>query len=789
MKIRSLLLTAAAFGTPAMTLAQEESKSLTLEEVVVTAERRDTTLQDIPLPVNALASDALSKAGLTSISQIDRVVPDAFSFAGAGTLNVIMIRGVQPGNWDPTTETTVATHIDGAILARSNAVDGHFYDIERMEVLKGPQGTLYGRGATAGAINIITRKPQLGAFGGYAEVEAGNFDRQRLEGAINVPLGEDWAVRAALRSNKHDGYYEDTGFAADDKLSGRLSIAGQVTERLKLLVTADREEIKGPLNTWVPDQPAGSFGSFNLTNVEQPWRNKARWDYADLAKYETTSWGGMLQVDYDLRFATLTAQYSHRELDDPNVAVLGLNQLLPTAFGPQGATAGRLTTLTEFFGVPLTNFTDLIDQNSDSYEVRLASNPGGKLDWIVGLYAFNEEIENYASAGFFVNYFIKPQETESRAVFGQATYSPTDQLHLTLGARYTADDYSLTVDNTVPLAAPVGVAPFEQDASETTWKVNVSYDLTADNMIYAQASTGMKGGHISTTGSFAEPETLTAYEIGSKNQFLDNRLQMNLEAFYYDYDVYQEFANPDVCRVKATPTTCVDLGSPGAPGLPPGPPNGVIDRNIDTMQASTTIAPGGATIYGASLNGIWLLTDNDQVRANVSYTYNKYGSYNRNAAILEQFPDAQFLTPGGDVSDTRVGMGQAGQGSPLRANASYTHTFNFGSGGLDLTADVYYYGESIDAVMRLNEPQQYSLPGRDAYTLFDLSAQYTGQVSDWGDWFIRGYVHNVADDDSLATKTYVDTVAGQQFAPAQSGYITGTYVQPRTYGVVIGAKF
>ena len=777
----STILSAAAFvSAPAVALAQQAAPTNAtneLEEVVITAEKRSTNLQDTPLAVVALEADTFARAGVSSVSQLDRIVPDAVSFQGAGHINVITLRGVQPGNWDPTTEPTTATYLDGAIISRATAIDGLFYDLQRVEVLKGPQGTLYGRNATGGAINFITHRPDLGILGGFGEVEYGNFNQQRIEGAINLPLGESWALRAAFRSSERDGFYEDTGFADDNKRSLRLSVFGQITEQFSLLATADRQTIHGPANSWVPAQPVGGYGSFTLTNIEEPWRNKARWNYANFAQYETTHWGTMLQADYDFGFATLTGQYSHRSLDDPHVAVFGINQLFPVTFGPGGTIAsGRLGTLTELFGVPFTLFPDHVQQNSDSFELRLASNPGGNLDWIVGAFYFDEKLSDLASAGPFVNYYIDPQKTESKAIFGQATYSPTDALHLTAGVRYTQEDYSLVVDNTPPLTRPVGVAPFEQEASKTNWRANIAYDLSPDNMIYGQVSTGMKGGHISTTGAYAEPEDLLAYEIGSKNQFLDNRLQMNFEVFYYDYKIYQSFSSPDVCVQKATPTTCVDINNDGR-----------IQENVDTRATSTTLAPGGAKQYGGAINGVWLVSNNDRLRADLSYSHAKYGSYDTNAAILAQFPDAQFLVPAGDLSDSEFGPGQGTQGSPWRANLGYTHSFLFsGAGSLDLTADVYYYGQSLDSIMRRNEPQEYHLAGRDAYTLFDLSAEYKPMD---GRWYIRGYIHNVADDDSLATKNYIDLISGAPAFAAQSGYIDGSYVQPRTYGLVIGARF
>lgn len=794
MKFRSWLLSAVALGVPGLAYAQEAG----IDDIVVTAEKRATNLQDTPLPVQALPPEMLTKAGITQIDQLDKILPDVQANTFLGSLNVVLIRGVQSGSYAPDQESTTAIHLDGAMLTRTPSINGHFYDLERVEVLKGPQGTLYGRAATGGALNIITKKPELGRLGGYAQVEAGNFNNQRFEGALNLPLGEKWAARAAYRSSTKDGYYTDTGYGDEDNRSMRFSLRGEPTERLKLQFTADREVNQGVGLSGVPAQPVGGFGAFTLTNPEQPWRNADLYNYRSSASIDTETWGFMAQADYDLGFATLTGQYSNRGLDD-NELVPNAPLFLLTPPGPPGtATSGTLTTFAALpcaagcsipgafvgnatpgqpYGPNGAGYFSSFNDQAESYEVRLVSNPGGKLDWILGANLLDERIWWFAQARFFANNFVNPQNIESRAAYGQFTYSPIDPLHLTIGARYTEDEKSSRVDGvggigniTDPATDGINTFFTSKTWNKVTWKANASYDLTKDNMIYAQASTGIKGGSITGVRTFADPEMLLAYELGSKNRFFDQRLQVNVEAYYYDYMKYQSFAGVQVCRVKATPTTCVDVDG-----------NGLIEAGFDTTTINATINPGGTIQYGSSVSAVWEATDKDSFRVNVSWQHNHYDKYDTRAATLAIYPDAQFLTNAGNLTGAEFGP------APWSANASYSHVFDLGTAGeLEGTLDAYYTGQAIDVVMRRNEAQQYILPGRDAYTLFDVSARYTPKD---GDWFIQGYVRNLFDDDSLATKNYTDLQNNVQFAGPRSGYITGNYVEPRTFGVVFGANF
>jgi len=193
------LLLILAQGTSTLVHAQEE---FVLEEVTVTAEKREADLQKLPVPVSAITEETLVRQNVRQMFDLEKIVPDMEIGFNAASLTVISIRGVDAGDWGPPTDSPNVVHMDGAVLSRHNAIESHFFDIERVEVLKGPQGTLYGRGASAGTINIITRKPIIDTFSGYGEVEYGNYNLMRAEGAVNVPISDQWAMRTAFRTLK-----------------------------------------------------------------------------------------------------------------------------------------------------------------------------------------------------------------------------------------------------------------------------------------------------------------------------------------------------------------------------------------------------------------------------------------------------------------------------------------------------------------------------------------------------------------------------------------------------------
>ena len=765
------LLVTLTLGIPTFVSAQDDDIFM-LEEVTVTAEKRTSELQKTPLPIDAIDGESLVRQNVRQMTDVAKILPDVEIDFMAAAYNVITIRGVTSSEWGPISDMPNQVMLDGAVLSRTNGMNNHFYDIERLEVLKGPQGTLYGRGAAAGVINIITRKPSAAVFSGNAEVEYGNYDLMRAEGAINMPISDTLAIRAAYRSLKQDGYFKDTNMGNTDAHSMRLSMLWEPTERLSLLATADKEEFFQKSPYFYGFQYLGTFGDLVGPPADKPWRNLQYFaDNLD-STFETQDMQGwMTELNYSFDFATMTVQYNKRKLDQYQNINFELYNFQLT-----GPNTGIFMNMVPIF--PIDYWADW-----ESFEARLTSNtePGDRLEWVAGVYYFGESIYEKIS-GAFLNRVMDTADTDSKAVFGQATWTPSqfNRLHLTGGLRYDTYEKSMLSDETPPITSPPEGPTTTHDYDYTTYKLNLSYDINDDSMVYAQVASGFKSGYISSSRQVAPEEELMAYEIGSKNRFLDNRLQINFEAYYYDYTNYQSFAQAFFCYEDADgDKLCEDANGDG------------VVNNDDQYILSTTISPGDAEQYGASISAQYLLTRNDVFSANLTYQHNEYRTYNIAAATLAQYPDAINLDV---VKDDQSGR-QFGP-APWNGNVSYTHTFHLrGTDLLELTGDLYYHGQGIDVDFRKNTPEEYSLPGRDAYWLGDISARYTSSfgMPAGAAWYVRLWVNNLFDSDDIANlpslNYYDKEFFSQQYYGERGGYMVGNYVQPRTVGIVFGATW
>lgn len=233
-------------------VAAADGASEGLAEIVVTAQRKSENLQKAAIAIASVGGDTLRSAGVVNPAQLTALVPSLQVSNGNGAYANFYIRGVGNFTGNALTESAIAFNYDGVYVARPSSTSGFFYDLERVEVLKGPQGTLYGRNATGGAINVLPRQPQF-EWGGHANASYGNYDAVNLEGAINAPLAPDLAVRLTGIYNRHDGYMKD-GTDDQKEYGGRLQLRYEPTSELSILIGADyfHQGGKGPGGTLVP---------------------------------------------------------------------------------------------------------------------------------------------------------------------------------------------------------------------------------------------------------------------------------------------------------------------------------------------------------------------------------------------------------------------------------------------------------------------------------------------------------------------------------------------------------
>ena len=340
--------------------------------------------------------------------------------------------------------------------------------------------------------------------------------------------------------------------------------------------------------------------------------------------------------------------------------------------------------------------------------------------------------------------------------------------------------------------------------SVPTYKLNVSYIPTNDIMTYLQFSKGYRTGNVDFQGYANNPEMLNSWELGFKSRWLGNKLQFNSTIYYYDYKNYNTWDSPSVCTgdVLWSTTTnqyyCEDVAGPALnPGDPPNPvPDGLNDVNDQTNMGYTSFAPGGAEQMGLSASIIWLITMNDTVTLTGSWRHNEYGDgYDMRAAILAIYPKAlSYLN-----SASRDQSGREFGGAPIRANASYNHTFYIGKDVLTTGGTLFYEGKGIDQWLNYGAWNAYTMPGTDAYVTVDVNASYTS--SRWMPagmmWNVRFACQNLFDDDTVTSIAYSDDYAWNgvvngtlDIYPTGSGTISGySTVIPRTYSITFGINW
>lgn len=529
---------AAALLAGQTALAQDAAQVSTLEEVVVTAQRRAQSLQDVPVTVTAFGAEQVEEARIREVQDVATLTPGLQFDAFPSSQPRIAIRGIGSSDRGAAGDPSAAVFLDEIYIGRPAAVAFDAFDVERIEVLKGPQGTLFGRNVVGGAINVVTRRPDLGGFDAAAEATVGNYERLEGAGMVNAPLADGTAaVRLSGAWRTHDGYVRNT-FTGDrvedqDTLSGRISLRAEPQPDLRLLATLDgtRSRETGPAQH-VLDLDAGDpLSAFWTINRD---RDETAGAYAGFQDRDT--WGARLQIERDLPFATLIYLGSYRDLD------------YAAAYDFDG-------------GNPTTNLVDISGGNEEqssfySHELRLSALPGSDIQWIAGAYLFQSETDRRdildldiaGNAGREV--YTQAAELSSYAVFADVTAPVTAQLSAVAGVRYTRDDKDYRIDNLSSTDLFRAGERFDVSVSDdyeaVTWRAGLTWAPTDDHLLYGMISRGFKSGGFQDTPSSAadaadgfEPEFATQYEIGQKSVLLDGAVVWNNTLYIMKYDDLQ----------------------------------------------------------------------------------------------------------------------------------------------------------------------------------------------------------------------------------------------------------
>ena len=520
----------------------QASAELGLEEIVVTAQKRSESLQDVGAAVSAIGADRLTDGGIGNLEDLQSALPSVSVGSDFGQAKVF-IRGIGLNSSFAGVDPSIALHVDGAVVSQSFAQLGSFFDLERVEVLRGPQGTLYGRNATGGSFNLITRKPTAETEG-YARATIGEHSQFTFEGAVGGALSDNVRGRIAVRSDNRDGYGQNivTGNDIDDsdKQSIRALLDIDLSEKANLLLSVEHHEeddaslslkfieVSSEVDPGLASAPGvGGFapGIRDIASEIDPSNDR-----------DTTSFTATLNWEFNDNWS-LTSVTNFRDFEALLIQDLDISS----------------------------NINDDVQNNiieSDQFSQELQLNyDGERLRGIIALYYFEEDLFNRNEIGFFSENALDGQdfplfantqavlftgdiETETTALFANFNYDLTDNLSLDIGARYTEETRSadtLRLFNFThfgPDALNVATNfSDERDFDDFSPTIGLNWNVSDNVLAYATYSQGFKSGTIQggQITPILDPEEIENYEIGFKGTFLDNRLRLNVSAFFYEF--------------------------------------------------------------------------------------------------------------------------------------------------------------------------------------------------------------------------------------------------------------
>lgn len=586
LKPLSMLFLSAAATLPTLAIAQNRGA---LEEIIVTAQKREEALQDVPIAISALSADTMEKQGINNLNDLQGgQVPSlkVIQFAGRPNTIQIGIRGITES--DPTqltVERAVAVYVDGVYLARGNGMDTEAFDIERMEVLRGPQGTLFGRNAMGGAVSITTRKP-TGEFGFKQELEGTTLDEYKSRTLINTPQFNGLSASLGYVKSQANGWINNPGGKEDfnwhDKDAYRIALQYEISD-VVVDYSYDHSDLDYMQNyNTLIHKPAASLNPRPIDTK----RPDSAWAGTAMALQNTENEGHNLTVEWNINDSlTFKSITGYRELTDWNSAGgAGANAFLPGGI-PAAGTGDLLPTQ----GRSDSQTFAVTEQDQLSQEFQLIGETD-RVEWQVGAMFFHEDgtFTGWNGAGWrydgcnpLAGYrsscglpiLVPPQttpvretktnvDTDSYGLFAQATWTPDmleDRLKITAGLRYGKDDKTIDrpIEAGLPLATSLSANPKDERVDPA---LTIAYSLFDETSIYARYSTAYRGGGVSVreirTFTPYESEEVEATEIGIKSVFWDNRARINAAAFYTETD---NFTVPvqQVCTGCSTANTTI----------------------------------------------------------------------------------------------------------------------------------------------------------------------------------------------------------------------------------------
>jgi outer membrane receptor protein involved in Fe transport len=768
-KLLASCIAAVAAVSPGVTAAQESG--FILEEIIVTAQKRGQNLQDVDLSVTALDAVAMERAGIRDISRLELVTP-GFSYGFIGSDSKIAIRGANSNNTYGDNSSIAGFFVDGVYRPRAAQQSQGYFDVERIEVLKGPQGTLYGRNTFAGAVNLYTNRPSTEALDGGIKTSFESFGRTINDAFINVPMGDDFAVRVALNTRDSDGYIDNNGAGSDlgqeDGFNYRVSALWTPTEDVEVLLryTSIDDTGTGPgvfaaegicqpvnangitdavgaLDSCAPPRPGADPNGFFDDEYEVSYDIDQNRDYQEENLTLDVSWS--INDDLTLRYIASNTDFT-QELDGDG----------------------------DFSNTP--GYAYWFDEAADSttHELTLSSIGDSALSWTAGLYhsvddiAFGYSEQPFGQFDYFGPFassytgYADWQEIEvtTTGIFFQAEYAITDSFRIIAGARDNNEEkdtetffapFYLTLDGTDATGPLPGInadgstdsrtrdltaydispgATANHDFDDTTYRLGVAWDIADNVMVYANASNGFLSGGVNADGTTFDQQDNEAIEIGVKSRWADNTVQLNLALYQNE-------------GTNLTTQTAV--------------------LNDQGTFITSTVNGGSIDTTGLEIELDWLPTENWLISANASIMDSEHVEFGaRNA--FQQFA-------GVDSGFSSLNGLEPPWAPDATLSVSVGYDIDLGdSGRLTPFVQIFYSSE-----FNTDDLVTYRAQVQEAYSKTDLRLIWTsasGNIS--GELFIE----NLEDNEVLARTN----VGG-------FGTVQSSYAYPRNGGIKLSYNF
>jgi iron complex outermembrane recepter protein len=764
----SLALTTA----PIAAVAQDNA----LEEVLVTATKRAVNLQDVPLSVSAVSGESLIELGIYDVTQMEKTAP-GLKIRYVGNTPSLIMRGAGSAG---TSDTAVPVYNDGLYRPMSAQGLASYIDVDRVEILRGPQGTLFGRNTLGGLLNIITKKPDTTQLDYGVGVTLGDYDLQKFEGFLNVPLGDTVAMRLSASDTTRDAYVENTynsraGLKDADETYARLQLGWDISDTMSLNLTAGYwadtsngagdfghkvigipvnpdtkqtngvsgvlDERKGLRDGWGGGKDKnGSISNGDQSAFLSGDNREIAMDYIPNRDIEEDSFSALFK--WDVGFAELKAHVGYADFEaktriDGDFSIVGSYR--EDTLG-SGWVSGEWQT-----------------NESWQADINLTSTGDGALRWTLGYFYFDEE-ESYAWL-FGDTHIGAPQQiswahwlhsageytTESSAIYGQAEYDITDKLSATVGLRYSEDERTSrslypdldTLDNDFPswiYEDGTGWKDYNNskgDDDNTDYRLALQYNINDDLMIYGSTATGYITGSVSQSGKLLDPSEVESYELGVKSTLLDGSMTLNATLYSAEYD---------------------------------GLTTSLLTINDQGFAVAETVPGGGMTSQGLEAELTWQATENLRITSGIAFDFSEFDDFYKSNAYTED-----------DGQTNELGLFDLkGDDTPFSPdytmNLGVSYQFALGEMGNLVPGIFVYYS---DEYRTFSAPYAWAV--QDSYTTVDLSATWYSPSDAFS---VQAFVNNATDEDVI---TGSDSYSGARAVV--------DFNNPRTWGVRAAYNF